>query len=54
LIVTPAEASPAESQDSVQLISALAQADLRLDLLPGGEASLLRMIAKSLGLASAI
>jgi alkylated DNA nucleotide flippase Atl1 len=50
LIVTPAEASPAESQDSVQLINTLAQAQLWLEQLLRGEVASLRMIAKSAGL----
>ena len=50
LIVTPAEASPAESNDRQQLIHTLAQAQLWFAQLQGGEVSSLRMVAKSAGL----
>jgi site-specific DNA recombinase len=50
LIVTPAEAVPAESNDQQQLIHTLAQAQLWLEQLLSGEVSSLRMIANSVGL----
>jgi len=50
LIVTPAEAAPAESNDQQQLIHTLAQAQLWLEQLLSGEVSSLRMIANFVGL----
>ena len=50
LIVTPAEASPAESSDQQQLINTLAQAQLWLEQLLSGEVSSLRMVANCAGL----
>ena len=50
LIVTPAEAGPAESNDQQQLIHTLAQAQLSLEQLQSGEVSSLRMVANCAGL----